>query len=107
MKEFKKTEITPELFLEAKYNLPLKAEVLNQFTLIELAEILEEYEQVKERINYFNSPYDFLDEKAPTLKQWIDYNERYQDWRNSEFESDMDRAMSKPNHPNYVRANND
>lgn len=45
-------------------------------------------------------------------KQWGDYCKKMQDWRLEHFQpkpesDDMSRAMSEPNKPNYLTANND
>lgn len=41
------------------------------------------------------------------INEWKRYSEDYERWSKSKFESDMDRAMSRPNKPEYFRANND
>ena len=40
-------------------------------------------------------------------QQWREYSRKYNIWKNTKYESDMARAMSKPNEPGYYRANND
>lgn len=41
------------------------------------------------------------------LEKWEEYERKMEVWRESKYESDMARAMSKPNKPGYFRANND
>jgi len=41
------------------------------------------------------------------LEKWKEYERQMKVWRETKYESDMDKAMSKPNKPGYFRANND
>jgi len=41
------------------------------------------------------------------LEKWEEYERQMEVWRETKYESDMDKAMSKPNKPGYFRANND
>ena len=41
------------------------------------------------------------------VDEWKRYSEDYEKWVNTDFASDMDRAMARPNKPGYFRANND
>ena len=41
------------------------------------------------------------------LEQWDQYERQMEVWKNTKYESNMEKAMSKPNKPGYFIANND
>lgn len=41
------------------------------------------------------------------LKAEEEYQRKLNDWNQAKFESEMHKAMSRPNKPGYFRANND
>ncbi len=95
--------MTPQEFVIAKFG---KLHIsLNDFHGYELAELIKEYLEVQWHIKNSGAT---LDGRTVNIKEWIDYNEQYNDWKSriGEFPS-LDDAMSKPNKPNYYRANND
>lgn len=99
--------MTPLEFIKAKLGDEYKEEYsLLQSSAIEIAGLITEYNEIQEHIK---EGHVTLDDKTITPTQWIAYNIRYKQWKAvcKDRMSSMDAAMSKPNKPNYFRANND
>lgn len=47
-----------------------------------------------------------LDDRPITDAEWERYHKAYNSWLNTDYGSDMARAMSKPNAPNQKYSNN-
>ena len=78
----------------------------NNITRQQLSELIKEYNEIQVHIK---SNHVKLSDKPILVSQWIGYNERYNSWlKTYEGRLDsMDAGMSRPNKPNYFRANND
>ena len=99
--------MTPLEFIKAKYgDHSIHSDTMANFSKAELAELIEEYEQIQ---GHIQEGHVTLDNTPIPAKDWIDYNNRYLAWWDKyegNFAS-MDAAMSRPNKPNYFTANND
>ena len=47
-----------------------------------------------------------LDNRTITDQEWKSYHESYVSWLNTKYESEMHKAMRKPNAPNQMYSNN-
>lgn len=61
----------------------------------------------KTKLDLMNQYTKHDDDKIISQEEWDDYEKRLKEWNKRKYDSDMDKGMSKPNPPNYFRANND
>ncbi len=93
-------------FIKARYgNNNIHINSINNVSLIELSELIDEFIEIAAHIKEESIT---LDNTKISADQWIAYNEKYKEWNNSINDiSSMNLLISKPNKPNYFRANND
>ena len=72
--------------------------------LVEVCNAMDELVQVRE---IMSKSYVFRDNRKIDVSEWIEYNDRYQEWLLKDYPDDFSCAMSEPNHPNYFKANNE
>ncbi len=99
--------MTPREFIIGKFGtVAWDSSEMEGFSRQELTELIEEYDQIQ---NHIQKGHVTLDDTPIDAKKWIEYNEDYQRWREkySDDLTSFEAGMSKPNKPNYYRANND
>lgn len=64
-------------------------------------------EQVAEKHGSWAVSYAKLDNRQITDEEWGKYSAALDAWKLRDYPDEMSRAMSRPNGPNYARANND
>lgn len=55
---------------------------------------------------YYIEGYATMDDSEISMEEMSEYVIDYLAWDSKEYDSDMDKGMSKPNPPNYMFANN-